>query len=34
VPNEARDHRVDVVMNNAYAFGGNNASLIMRKPAP
>jgi len=34
VPNEARDHRVDVAMNNAYAFGGNNASLIMRKPAP
>ncbi len=31
VPNQARDHRVDVAMNNAYAFGGNNASLIFRK---
>jgi 3-oxoacyl-[acyl-carrier-protein] synthase II len=31
VPNSARDHRVNVAMNNAYAFGGNNASLILRK---
>jgi 3-oxoacyl-[acyl-carrier-protein] synthase II len=31
VPNAAREHRVEVAMNNAYAFGGNNASLILRK---
>ena len=31
VPNVARDHRVTVAMNNAYAFGGNNSSLILKK---
>jgi 3-oxoacyl-[acyl-carrier-protein] synthase II len=31
VPNEARSQAVDVAMNNAYAFGGNNASVIFRK---
>ncbi|MCA1593868.1 MAG: beta-ketoacyl-[acyl-carrier-protein] synthase family protein [Acidobacteria bacterium] len=31
VPNYAREHRVNVAMNNAYAFGGNNASLVLRK---
>ena len=31
VPNRARAHRVRVAMNNAYAFGGNNASLILKK---
>jgi 3-oxoacyl-[acyl-carrier-protein] synthase II len=31
VPNRARWTRVNVAMNNAYAFGGNNASLIFRK---
>ena len=31
VPNVARDGRIDVAMNNAYAFGGTNASLIMKK---
>jgi len=32
VPNTAREHRVTLAMNNAYAFGGNNASVILRKP--
>ncbi len=31
VPNEAREMRVEAAMNNAYAFGGNNASVIFRK---
>ena len=31
VANSARDHRVDVAMSNAYAFGGNNASLILKR---
>jgi 3-oxoacyl-[acyl-carrier-protein] synthase II len=31
VPNHARDLRVNVAMNNAYAFGGNNASLILKR---
>jgi len=31
VPNGAREHSVRVAMNNAYAFGGNNASLVLRK---
>ncbi len=31
VPNRAREHRVSAAMNNAYAFGGNNASLILQK---
>jgi len=29
-PGEAREFKVDVTMNNAYAFGGNNASVIFR----
>lgn len=33
VPNEARELPVAVVMNNAYAFGGNNASVIFRELA-
>jgi 3-oxoacyl-[acyl-carrier-protein] synthase II len=31
VPNEAREWAVRVAMNNSYAFGGNNASLILRE---
>lgn len=31
VPKFARELRVNVAMNNAYAFGGNNAALILRK---
>lgn len=31
VPNEAREMAVEVAMNNAYAFGGNNASVLFRR---
>ena len=33
VPNEARDAKVDVVLSNAFAFGGLNAVLALRKAA-
>ena len=31
VPNQAREHRVNIALNNSYAFGGNNACLILSK---
>lgn len=31
VPNRARKLTVDVALNNSYAFGGNNASLVLKK---
>jgi 3-oxoacyl-[acyl-carrier-protein] synthase II len=31
VPQLAREHPVAVAMNNAYAFGGNNSSLILKR---
>jgi 3-oxoacyl-[acyl-carrier-protein] synthase II len=31
VPNAAREQRVRLAMNNAYAFGGNNASVLLRE---
>jgi 3-oxoacyl-[acyl-carrier-protein] synthase II len=34
VPNQAREYEVNVALNNSYAFGGNNASLVLRKYIP
>lgn len=34
IPNVAREMPVEVAMNNAYAFGGNNASTVFRKVRP
>ncbi len=31
VPNQARKHLVNIALNNSFAFGGNNASLVLRK---
>lgn len=31
VPNKARKQTVNVALNNSYAFGGNNASLVIKK---
>ncbi len=31
VPNKAREHKVTIALNNSYAFGGNNASLVFKK---
>ncbi len=34
VPNASRSHTVDCALNNSYAFGGNNASLAIKKFIP
>jgi 3-oxoacyl-[acyl-carrier-protein] synthase II len=31
VPNNARKHTVNIALNNSFAFGGNNASLVLKK---
>jgi len=31
VPNQARKHTVGIALNNSYAFGGNNASVVLKK---
>jgi 3-oxoacyl-[acyl-carrier-protein] synthase II len=31
VPNKSRQHVVKIALNNSYAFGGNNASLVLKK---
>ena len=31
VPNVTRQHTVNIALNNSYAFGGNNASLVIKK---
>jgi len=31
VPNMARKHTVNIALNNSYAFGGNIASLVVKK---
>jgi len=31
VPNKARKQTVNIALNNSYAFGGNNASLVIKK---
>jgi 3-oxoacyl-[acyl-carrier-protein] synthase II len=31
VPNQARRHIINLALNNSYAFGGNNASLVLKK---
>ncbi len=32
VPNKARKQKVNIVLNNAFAFGGNNSCLVFKRP--
>lgn len=32
VPNKAREHKMDVIMSNSFAFGGNNCSIVVARP--
>ena len=34
VPNQSRKHIVNIALNNSYAFGGNNACLVLKKYIP
>ncbi len=34
VPNVSRKHNISVALNNSYAFGGNNASVVLKKYIP
>ncbi len=31
VPNKAREHKIDIALNNAFAFGGLNAVMVVKK---
>lgn len=31
VPHDARNHKIDVAISNSFAFGGHNASLVLKK---
>jgi 3-oxoacyl-[acyl-carrier-protein] synthase II len=31
VPNEKREHRVNVAVSNSFGFGGHNATLVLRR---
>ena len=31
VANEAREHRVDIVANNSFGFGGTNVTLVLKR---
>ena len=33
VPNKARQQKVKIALNNSFAFGGNNACLVLRQPS-
>jgi len=32
VPNHAREAKINIALNNGFAFGGNNSCLVLRKP--
>jgi 3-oxoacyl-[acyl-carrier-protein] synthase II len=34
IPNNARKHKVTIALNNSFAFGGNNACLVLKKFIP